>query len=213
MKKTVLAVALMTVTGAASAAVVNSGGVFNMYSQQGLDTDGVVSGFNAPINVDATINGFVDETAGTWGVASTAPFYGLTWTATGGTLITGAGSYSLNTTSGSVSSVGSCTVANDGNICFTIGAGQAAGAIDFAWSVNTGIRVVNVWDINGDGSLTAAVVPGMENGPFGGFNAAFNFSAAGLMTPPSAIPVPAAVWLLGSGLIGLVGVARRKKAA
>ena len=30
--------------------------------------------------------------------------------------------------------------------------------------------------------------------------------------PVSAVPVPAAVWLFGSGLIGLVGVARRKQA-
>ena len=30
--------------------------------------------------------------------------------------------------------------------------------------------------------------------------------------PPSAIPVPAAVWLFGSGLLGLVGIARRRKA-
>ena len=29
--------------------------------------------------------------------------------------------------------------------------------------------------------------------------------------PPAAIPVPAAVWLFGSGLLGLVGVARRRK--
>ncbi|MFC1772592.1 VPLPA-CTERM sorting domain-containing protein [Pseudomonadota bacterium] len=29
----------------------------------------------------------------------------------------------------------------------------------------------------------------------------------------SAVPVPAAVWLFGSGLLGLVGMARRKKAA
>ena len=29
---------------------------------------------------------------------------------------------------------------------------------------------------------------------------------------PSAVPVPAAIWLLGSGLIGMVGVARRKSA-
>jgi len=28
----------------------------------------------------------------------------------------------------------------------------------------------------------------------------------------NAVPVPAAVWLFGSGFLGLVGVARRKKA-
>ena len=28
----------------------------------------------------------------------------------------------------------------------------------------------------------------------------------------SAVPIPAAVWLFGSGIIGLIGVARRKKA-
>ena len=31
-------------------------------------------------------------------------------------------------------------------------------------------------------------------------------------TTVAAVPVPAAVWLFGSGLLGLVGVARRKKA-
>jgi hypothetical protein len=30
---------------------------------------------------------------------------------------------------------------------------------------------------------------------------------------PTAVPVPAAVWLFGSGLLGLVGIARRKKTA
>ena len=32
-------------------------------------------------------------------------------------------------------------------------------------------------------------------------------------SPPNVIPVPAAVWLFGSGLLGLIGIARRKKAA
>ncbi len=35
-----------------------------------------------------------------------------------------------------------------------------------------------------------------------------DFALAGALT---AVPVPAAVWLFGSGLLGLVGVARRKK--
>ena len=50
----------------------------------------------------------------------------------------------------------------------------------------------------------------MENGPFPGFNAAFELTGAGLV---SAVPVPAAVWLFGSGLVGLAGVARRRKTA
>ena len=33
-----------------------------------------------------------------------------------------------------------------------------------------------------------------------------------LVIQTSAVPIPAAVWLFGSGLIGLIGVARRKKA-
>ena len=28
---------------------------------------------------------------------------------------------------------------------------------------------------------------------------------------PTAVPLPAAVWLFGSGLIGLIGMARRRK--
>jgi hypothetical protein len=31
-------------------------------------------------------------------------------------------------------------------------------------------------------------------------------------TPAAAVPVPAAVWLFGSGLLGLIGIAKRKKA-
>ena len=35
----------------------------------------------------------------------------------------------------------------------------------------------------------------------------------GDLIPPSEIPVPAAAWLFGSGLIGLVGIARRRKSS
>lgn len=70
----------------------------------------------------------------------------------------------------------------------------------------------------------------MLDGPFAANNANFDvtlmtstgFDANGSLAPncdfgidctppPSAVPVPAAVWLFGSGLLGLVGVARRRK--
>lgn len=62
---------------------------------------------------------------------------------------------------------------------------------------------------NGDTyTLTyAATVPVGDPSNFGGTQYWIR-----LQGTVSAIPVPAAVWLLGSGLVGLVGVARRRKA-
>jgi len=68
----------------------------------------------------------------------------------------------------------------------------------------------------------------MADGPFAGNNANFDitnmtfashdpegsigpFCDFGIDCTPPPIPVPAAVWLFGSGLLGLVGVARRRK--
>jgi hypothetical protein len=64
-------------------------------------------------------------------------------------------------------------------------------------------------DGDGDGIAGIKMSPG---GPFANFQANFNANMAS--TPDAApVPVPAAVWLFGSGLLGLVGVARRKKKA
>lgn len=153
--------------------------VFNMYSQQGLDLS--YNQVDAPINVDSSISRLIDLGAGTWGVSSTAPFYGLTWTASNGILIQSPGSYALDTASGAVTAA-TGPVANDGVMHFNIGANQIAGTIDFAWGATTGIRVINVWDVNcnqtGNCTFDTVLVPGMENGPFPGFNAAFELTLA-----------------------------------
>lgn len=47
---------------------------------------------------------------------------------------------------------------------------------------------------------------GMVDGPFVGFNATFNIRPQ--VVP---VPVPAAAWLMASGLLGLLGFGRRKK--
>lgn len=221
MKKTVLTLVLVSAAGAANAFPVPISGQFIMFNLGGFDTSGVVSdmAMHTPIAPpDNAVNGWLDQAAGTWGVSSTTLFFGLNWTATGGTLYTTPGAYSLNTTTGVVSPVGSCVVANDGNQCFTVGAGQIAGVIDFGLATAPISHVVNVWNVGPSFpvscdpldpglcvysyNLAAVLAPEFESGAFQGFNAVFNF------TP---VPIPAAVWLLGSGILSLAGVARRRR--
>lgn len=211
MTKMAAALVLAGASTVALAVPVSTGGVFQMNVNEGFDR-AVAAG--SPVNTDATITGFVDQAAGTWGVASTAPFFGFNWTASNGQLITNAGNYSLNTLTGVVTAgTGLEPNTNDGTINFTVAAGQIAGKIDFAWQTSSGIRVVDIWNVNPDGSLTAVRAPGMENGPFPGYNARFTLTAPGLYSTATA-PIPEAstygMMLAGLGLVGGM-VARRRK--
>lgn len=83
------------------------------------------------------------------------------------------------------------------------------------------------WDVNQDanGDLVGGGFPLADDGisgvkmataPFPGHGANFDISSATITAidpGTSPVPVPAAVWLFGSGLLGLVGVARRRKNA
>lgn len=196
--------AAVVVNGAQAAAIYYPSGVFNVYSVLGLDQAATPIQSNIPFITDPTISGYVDQAAGTWGVSSTIGFYGVNWTASGGRLITLAGDYALDTTTDAIYAAAPDTIGTpDGIIHFTVGAGQLAGAIDFAW-LNSGItRFVNVWTVGADGSLIATGVPGLENSPFAtGLRFAFNLS-----------PVPEAstcgMMLVGLGLVG--GMAGRRR--
>ena len=123
---------------------------------------------------------------------------------------TGAGWEYYNTVDVAVNNI---KFTNDGNGHLGAGAGNQGRA---------GLILEN-GTLNGDGSIDIAL-PGLWDGQF--FGVGFN-SAASAVTlfgnsagvwlegtvNASAVPVPAAAWLFGSALMGLAGVARRRKAA
>lgn len=106
-----------------------------------------------------------------------------------------------------------------------------AATLDFSgwsWSFNNAAAAFNLgsgaWGGNADGvaELTCAVdcgngdsyalyysatVPADEPNGYAGFQYELNLTGT-----ISAVPVPPAIWLLGSGLLGLVGIAKRKTA-
>lgn len=66
-------------------------------------------------------------------------------------------------------------------------------------------------DTSGDvQSLSGVILNAKNEGT--SFDVRYDNLTYGTVTP-STIPIPAAVWLFGSGLLGLVGIARRKKVA
>jgi hypothetical protein len=76
------------------------------------------------------------------------------------------------------------------------------GQVGSTWGGFFGAVYYEVWDFRL-----------LSNGSATGFNVDTIFgTAGGDFAQYTVIPVPAAVWLFGSGLLGLVGVARRKKA-
>ncbi|MFN2309207.1 MAG: VPLPA-CTERM sorting domain-containing protein, partial [Gammaproteobacteria bacterium] len=103
----------------------------------------------------------------------------------------------------------------DGNFTLDVGVGQIGanlnwhfnalwnGAYDIFLVWNQGEANASSLDLDGDGFPGAP----LEGNGYQALSANFIVDPA-----PSLVPVPAAVWLLGSGLLGLVGVARRRRA-
>jgi len=203
MTKTAIAAALLLATGAVQAAPVAWTGTFSMYDAAGVQMDAN----DGAAGLDADVTGVIDTVAGTFTLASTNTFFGQLWATSNASTMAAGSTYTHSTVDPAPAVSGGIYTG------ITVATGQLGGAVDFAWGGTTGIDVVMVWDIVGntytssDWNSSGTPGAGMLDGPFGGFSANFNMTAA-----PSAVPVPAAVWLFGSGLLGLVGVARRKAA-
>lgn len=164
-------------------------------------------------------------------LASSRPIMAINWTIHD-MQVFGAGSYSFNAALGG-------GTPETGTLGMTVGANQLGAHLLMDWNANLNMDIVMVWDKNttfgpqmfttdanpagnslstmwmlsstdadGDGMSGINMAP---NGPFtyGGLSAGMNFNLKGTLVP---VPVPAAAWLLGSGLLGLLGVARRRMA-
>ena len=116
----------------------------------------------------------------------------------------------------SIFDVQSATPASDG-VHHTLNQGPAPLAVT---TLNTSTLCVPGTDCIGNvlsgGSLfTDDGISGspMIDGPFIGLNVNFDIGSGNSLEvlSVSSVPVPAAAWLFGSGLIGLIGIARRKK--
>ncbi len=96
-------------------------------------------------------------------------------------------------------------------ISMTVGAGQIGLRTFVEWNANI-FDILTVWDVTTSGDTTLLTATDMDNdgirgykmvsGPYAGLNVTID---ATIVTP-----IPAAVWMFGSGLIALAGFARRK---
>lgn len=86
------------------------------------------------------------------------------------------------------------TLTLSGNDSFSLALRQSGGA----WSGPDGFQP---WGYTNGGTLT--------------WNGVFNSLVVDIskVVPPASVPVPAALWLFGSGLLGLIGVSRRDGAS
>lgn len=195
MKWTVLYVMVATTLGCGTARASS----INITTMQFYDVNGVSD--TIPGGQPITTNLF--NSALTGFMHDDSPFFGTTWTAyqvMWNDAVTGS-SINWNTTS----------ISGSYSYNYTLDAGEVAVGLMFSWGSAVDVAILQIFDCS-DGINCTGVnndpahpgVPGSEmtDGPWPGQHLTFS----GL----TAVPVPAAVWLFGSGLIGLLGLAKHK---
>ncbi|HEV2700514.1 MAG TPA: VPLPA-CTERM sorting domain-containing protein [Steroidobacteraceae bacterium] len=177
------------------------------WAAEGVQYTGAPSGDKAPgvligvtSNNAATslISNLHQSNLGTWGQGFNGDLTFLTTVATQG-YAAGGTAYPVAPVSGSPNVWGAGT-GNVGGSTNLYGQGPN--------SAGTGIGATeSLYLLTGSNSLTAAV----ESYTLGASDLTLSTDGT-LSTPTSPVPIPAAVWLFGSGLLGLMGVGRRRVA-
>jgi T5SS/PEP-CTERM-associated repeat protein len=90
---------------------------------------------------------------------------------------------------------------------YTVSTGKPVYLSLFAGS-GLSLSDLEIWSYNGSTWSAFTANDLAYDGTYASFTA-FNLNSYAVVDPPSSVPVPAAVWLLGSGLAGLVGMRRR----
>ncbi len=190
----------------------NGNGIINASEKDGLSqgVQGLVigsaqnmGGYNTHSGIPSTVSGDSSNINAPWA------FFGNTGKNYTTSAITGGTTHGLT--------MGGWTVSWNGIAAIPMGAGAwgtgySNGIANFTWNGAIG----GAYTLNYHGT-----VPLNDPSGFGGVKYALFFTGTVTAGPaatavpnlgPAPVPVPAAAWLFGSGMLGLVGVARRKKA-
>ncbi|MCK5001950.1 MAG: VPLPA-CTERM sorting domain-containing protein [Gammaproteobacteria bacterium] len=181
MKKTLIASGVAIALGNSMNAEAGTVGITGVWA--GTYTFAMFSPGGGPVGVPTAPQFWSwDFDAGTISIANTTTFYASVWT------------------------VHDVTFSDRGD--GTYGGTPGSANMLFDWSGSGNRPIEAVWDVtdNGDGTATVASVSSTimaSSAFFPGFHPTFTGNL-------SSVPVPAAVWCFGSGLLALIGVARRK---
>jgi hypothetical protein len=161
--------------------------------------------FNGTYSASGTIN-----SNGTGSFSSLQPFFGQHWTADAIAFFSGTGAHTWSDTVSTPDAANNTTPIGTYNYTFSLAANQVAWGTLFDWNGNYDIPVLNIMACTGlsTGASCTGIGTPMQTPPFSG--AAPNFTGT-VANDSAAVPIPAAAWLMGSGLVGLAGVARRRK--